>query len=87
MFKCHLIFYYKFQHLSRAGLYRTHEAFKSECEDLNIPIQNISSTEQKDSSTSRAPLVSENTVHQLLNAFDEADQDLFFKARMLLVQF
>ena len=73
-----------FQHLHRAGLYRTHEAFKSECEDLDIPIQQISSTESAGAPSRRAILISESTVHELLKAFDDANQDLFFKVCITL---
>ena len=76
--------YLVFQHLHRSGLYRTHEAFKSECEDLDIPIQQISSMENVAVPGRRATLISENTVQELLKAFDDAKQDLFFKVYIIL---
>ena len=63
----------------RAGLHQTHKAFKSECSALSIPIQAVSSTDETERLEDKKPLVSEATIHHLLNAFDDADLDLFFK--------
>ena len=63
----------------RAGLHQTHRAFKSECSALSIPIQTVSSTDETERLEDKKPLVSEATIHHLLNAFDETDSDLFFK--------
>ena len=68
-----------FQHLIRAGLHQTHRAFRSECSSLNIPIQSVSPPDEINTTDDKKPLVSETTVLQLLNAFDDADIDLFFK--------
>ena len=71
--------------MQRAGLYGTQEAFTTECQALNIPIQHISSSEQQANSNGGTTLVSENTIHVLLNAFDNAYQDAFFEVRQYFI--
>ena len=51
---------------------------------MDIPIQQISSTESAGVPSRRAILISESTVNELLKAFDDANQDLFFKVYIIL---
>ena len=84
IFSCNYEIYIKllffFQHLHRASLQRTLEAFTNECKALNYPIQDILEPERNvTTSNAGTTLVSENTFKELLHAFDAICQDAFFE--------